>query len=280
MPMNKLPLEKRVQILEMLCEGSSMRSISRVADVSINTVTKLLVDAGEACEAFHAKTVLNVKAARVQCDEIWAFVGAKERNMTKEKKDRGEGDCWTWTALDSDSKMILTWLVGPRTSNAALLFMNDLKRRVDGRLQITTDGFGAYPGAVRMAFGSNVDFAQLVKKYGAAPDFGPERKYSPGVCIGAEKVPVTGNPNWHDISTSHVERANLTMRMSMRRFTRLTNAFSKKIENHTHALSLYFVWYNFCRIHTTLRTSPAQAAGITDELLSMADIVRLIDANT
>lgn len=279
--MNKLPLEKRVQILEMLCEGSSMRSISRVADVSINTVTKLLVDAGRACETFHDATVRKVKSKRVQCDEIWSFVGAKERNATAEQRlNKSGGDMWTWTAIDSDSKMILTWLVGARDGEAAREFMADVASRVEGRIQLTSDGFAAYPMAVEMAFGANVDFAQLVKSYGNAPDQGPERKYSPGVCIGAEKKPVRGHPDEQHISTSHVERQNLTMRMSMRRFTRLTNAFSKKVDNHCNALALYFVWYNFCRIHATLRVSPAMAAGVTDELLNMADIVRLIDGET
>jgi len=279
--MNKLPLEKRVQILEMLCEGSSMRSISRVVDVSINTVTKLLIDAGQACEAFHDKTVNAVKSKRVQCDEIWSFVGAKDRNATLEQRqNRTAGDIWTWTALDSDSKMILTWYVGARDRDAAHTFMRDLAERLDGRIQLTTDGFSAYRNAVDLAFGPNVDFAQLVKSYGEAPDKGPERKYSPGICTGAKKVPVYGMPNPNQISTSHVERQNLTMRMSMRRFTRLTNAFSKKVDNHLNALALYFVWYNFCRIHTTLKVSPAMAAGVTDELLSMADIVRLIDATS
>ena len=277
--MNKLPLEKRVQILEMLVEGSSMRSVSRVCDVSINTVTKLLIDAGQACEQFHNDTVLNVKSKRVQCDEIWSFVGAKERNATPEQRQNNTaGSVWTWTALDSDSKMILTWLVGSREAKAAQTFMGDLAMRVEGRIQLTTDGYAPYRNAVDIAFGANVDFAHLVKSYSEAPDKGPERKYSPGVCTGAKKTPVYGMPDPGHISTSHVERQNLTMRMSMRRFTRLTNAFSKKIDNHCNALALYFVWYNFCRIHASLRVSPAMAAGITDELLNMADIVRLIDA--
>lgn len=254
-----------------------MRAISRVCDVSINTVTKLLIDAGQACEAFHDKTVNAVKAKHVQCDEIWSFVGAKDRNATLEQRQKGTaGDVWTWTALDSDSKMILTWYVGARDRDAAHAFMRDLSIRLDGRIQLTTDGFSAYRNAVDLAFGSNVDFAQLVKSYSEAPDKGPERKYSPGICTGAKKVPVYGVPDPNQISTSHVERQNLTMRMSMRRFTRLTNAFSKKVDNHLNALALYFVWYNFCRIHTTLKVSPAMAAGVTDELLNMADIVRLM----
>lgn len=275
--MNKLPLEKRVQILNMLVEGSSMRSISRVVDVSINTVTKLLMDAGHAAEAFHRETVRNVASKRVQADEIWSFCGAKQRNVTEE--NQAHGDVWTWTALDSDSKLILTWLVADRTNAAAEIFVSDIAERVSGRIQLTTDGLPAYDHAVGVAFleQGDVDFAQLVKKYGTSPDRGPERKYSPGVCLGAEKMPRRGNPDPKHISTSHVERQNLTMRMSMRRFTRLTNAFSKKIDNHCAALALYFFHYNFCRQHKTLRITPAMAAGITDEMLDMTNLVALID---
>ncbi len=275
--MNKLPLETRVQILQMLVEGSSMRAISRVADVSINTVSKLLVEAGEACEAFHAETVRNVASKRVQADEIWSFCGAKQRNVTEENE--AHGDVWTWTALDADSKLILTWFVGDRTYEAAETFMGDLASRVTDRIQLTTDGLQAYNHAVGIAFmNTGVDFAQLVKKYSNTPNRGPENKYSPGVCIAAEKQPRRGRPDAAHISTSFVERQNLTMRMSMRRFTRLTNAFSKKIDNHCYALALYFFHYNFCRIHKTLRTSPAQAAGVIDELLSMESLCAIMDA--
>ena len=274
--MNKLPLEKRVQILSMLVEGSSMRSISRVADVSINTVTKLLMDAGKAAEAFHVATVRNVNSKRVQADEIWSFCGAKQRNVTEE--NRAYGDAWTWTAIDADSKLILTWLVGNRTNSAAEAFMGDLASRVSGRIQLTTDGLPAYNHAVGVAFEGGIDFAQLIKKYGSAPDRGPERKYSPGVCLGADKLPLRGKPDAKHISTSYVERQNLTMRMSMRRFTRLTNAFSKKIDAHCAALALYFFHYNFCRQHKSLRVSPAMAAGLTDELLSMESLCAIMDA--
>ncbi len=273
--MNKLPLEKRVQILSMLVEGSSMRSIERVAGVSINTVTKLLIEAGQAAEAFHAKTVRNVNSKRVQADEIWSFCGAKQRNATE--ANGAHGDAWTWTALDADSKLILTWLVGNRTNAAAEAFMTDLAERVTGRIQLTTDGLPAYNHAVGVAFGAGIDFAQLIKKYGASYDRGPERKYSPGVCLGADKVPLRGKPDAQHISTSYVERQNLTMRMSMRRFTRLTNAFSKKIDNHCAALALYFFHYNFCRQHKSLRVSPAMAAGITDELLDMEHLCKIMD---
>ncbi len=257
-----------------------MRSISRVVGVSTNTVDKLLAEAGLACARFHDRTVRNVKASKVQCDEIWSFCYAKARNVKNAKAaPEGAGDVWTWTALDSDSKLIVSWLVGERDALCAFDLMQDLKGRLANRVQITTDGLSAYVAAVDDTFGSNVDFAQLVKLYGDSPDRGPERKYSPSVCLGARKQIVTGDPDIDHISTSHVERQNLTMRMSMRRFTRLTNAFSKKFKNHCHALALYFVVYNFVKMHKTLRMTPAMAAGITERLWSMEDIVALIDAD-
>ena len=277
--MNKLPLEKRVQILAMLCEGSSMRSISRVVGVSINTVTKLLVDAGNACAAYHDEHVRGVQAKRVQCDEIWSFAYAKAKNVAKAKAaPEYAGDVWTWTGLDADSKLIVSWLVGGRDGEYAIEFMDDLARRLDSRVQLTTDGHKAYLEAVGGAFGADVDYAILQKIYGTAPDAARGR-YSPAICIGAKKEPVEGNPDPAHVSTSYVERQNLTMRMSMRRFTRLTNAFSKKVENHCHALALYFVWYNFCRQHKSLGgVSPAMEAGISDTLHDMEWIVGLIDA--
>lgn len=278
--MNKLPLNTRVQILNMLVEGSSMRSISRVAGVSINTVTKLLEDAGKACVVFHDEAVRNVKSQRIQCDEIWSFAYAKAKNVpTAKSAPDGAGDVWTWTAIDSDSKMIVSWLVGSRDAQCANIFMDDLSQRLANRVQLTTDGHRAYLEAVEGAFGADVDFAQLVKLYGDAGDLSsPERKYSPGICTGARKHRVEGDPDAKHISTSHVERHNLTMRMSMRRFTRLTNAFSKKVANHCHALALYFVFYNFCRLHKTLRVSPAMAAGVDTQLRDMEWVVELIDA--
>ena len=255
-----------------------MRSISRVVDVSINTVTKLLVDAGNACAEFHDKQVRNVNASRVQCDEIWSYTYAKARNVkTAKAAPKDAGDVWTWTALDSDSKMILSWLVGGRDAGYATEFMNDLQERLAHRVQLTTDGHRAYLDAVWDAFGGDVDYAQLVKMYGEPKGQGPERKYSPPVCNGASKRPVQGHPDNAHVSTSHVERHNLTMRMSMRRFTRLTNAFSKKLENHCHALALYFFYYNFVRIHTSLKVTPAMQGGITHRLYKLSDILSLID---
>jgi IS1 family transposase len=276
--MNKLPLEKRTQILTMLVEGSSLRSISRVCDVSINTVTKLLVDAGMAAASFHDRNVHHVKAKRVQCDEIWSFCYAKDKNVRGAKTPpTGAGNVWTWTALDSDSKLMVSWWVGDRSSSTASRFLHDLDSRLTERVQITTDGHNAYLSAVPHAFGDDVDFAQLVKIYRASPDAFKGR-YSPAECIGANKTVISGNPDMAHVSTSHVERQNLTMRMSMRRFTRLTNAFSKKFENHCHALALYFYWYNWVRQHKAHKLTPAMAAQLTDQLMSMADLVQMIDA--
>lgn len=276
--MNKLPLAKRVQILSMLCEGSSMRSISRVADVSINTVAKLLVDAGKVCADFHDGTVRNVTSRRVQVDEIWSFTYAKQKNVPTAKNAPEEaGDTWTWTAIDADNKLILSWLIGGRDGEYALAFMDDLRSRLANRVQLTSDGHRAYLEAVEGAFGGDVDYAQLIKLYGAAPD-GPTRRYSPAECIGARKQTVEGSPNMAHVSTSYAERQNLTMRMHMRRFTRLTNAFSKKVENHMHMVAIYTVWYNFIRIHKTLRVTPAMAAGVTDRLWSMEEVAELIEA--
>jgi IS1 family transposase len=276
MSMNKLPIEKRRQILAMLCEGSSMRSISRVADVSINTVSKLLVEAGEACLILHDETVRNVKASRIQCDEIWSFCHAKAKNVaTAKAAPEGAGDVWTWTAIDADSKLIVSYHVGDRSGESAMVLMDDLKARLSNRVQLTTDGHKAYLEAVEGAFGADVDFAQLVKLYG--PTITAPCRYSPAECTGIKKIRREGNPDVAHVSTSYVERQNLTMRMSMRRFTRLTNAFSKKLDNHIHALALYFVFYNFTRIHKTLRMSPAMAAGITDRLWSLDDVIAKID---
>ena len=273
---NKLKPEKRVQILNMMVEGSSMRAISRVCDVSINTVTKLLIDAGLVCARFHDENVRNVKAQQIQCDEIWSFCYAKAKNVAKAKAaPERAGDVWTWTALDRDSKMIVSYLVGGRDSEYANAFMQDVADRLANRVQLTTDGHRAYLNAVEGAFGADVDYAQLVKMYGETPE--SEKRYSPAECIGARKEPVTGRPDKAMISTSHVERQNLSMRMHMRRFTRLTNAYSKKFENHCHMVALYTVWYNYVRMHKSLKMSPAMAAGVSETLWDMADIVKLIE---
>ena len=272
MSMNKLPYAKRIQILAMLCEGSSMRSISRVADVSINTVTQLLEQAGEASLAIHDEMVRNVKASRIQCDEIWSVCHAKQKNVaTAKAAPEGAGDVWTWTAIDADTKLIVAYNVGGRSGEDAMDLMDDLRSRLANRVQLTTDGHKAYLEAVKGAF--DVDFAQLVKLYG--PTITAPGRYSSAECIRAKKVRVDGNPDIAHVSTSYVERQNLTMRMSMRR---LTNAFSKKLGNHIDALALYFVFYNFTRIHKTLRMSPAMAAGISDRLWSLDDVVAKIDA--
>lgn len=277
--MNHLPLEKRVQILSMLCEGSSMRSISRVADVSINTVAKLLVDAGKACDAFHEANVRGVKARRVQVDEIWSFTYAKAKNVATAKAAPAEaGDTWTWTAIEADTKLLISYLVGGRDSEYAMEFMDDLASRLANRVQLTSDGHKAYLEAVEGAFGADIDYAMLVKVYGAAPETAKGR-YSPAECIGAVKQRIEGKPDPNHVSTSFAERQNLTMRMQMRRFTRLTNAFSKKFENHMHMVALYTVWYNYVKQHKSLKgLSPAMAAGVSDTLWSMTDLAEMVDA--
>lgn len=275
--MNKLPIQKRIQIINMLVEGSSLRATSRVCDVSINTVSKLLVNVGRGCIEFHNKTVQNVKSERIQCDEIWSFVYSKEKNKPIDME--GVGDVWTWTALDSDTKLMISWLVGGRDADSACEFMRDVKNRIHKqRVQLTSDGLYAYQEAVTEAFGSQIDFAQLVKLYGKGEgSHTTERKYSPAECIGAKKTVISGKPDEAHISTSHVERSNLTMRMHMRRFTRLTNAFSKKIENHCHAIALHFVYYNFAKVHKTLRVTPAMEAKLMKKPMTIEDIVKLAD---
>lgn len=274
--MNKLPLHKRVQIVNLLVEGNSLRSTSRIADVSINTVTKLLVDVGVACWDFHDTHVVNVNSRRIQSDEIWSFVYSKEKN--KPEGIENAGDVWTWTAIDADSKLIVGWHVGNRDADSANTFMQDIQSRLSKRVQLTTDGLHSYLEAVTDNFGSQIDFAQLVKLYGKEGSTGnAEKKYSPAKFTGARKTVVSGSPDPDHISTSYVERQNLTMRMHMRRFTRLTNAFSKKIENHCYAIALHFVYYNFVKQHKTLRVTPAMAAGLTKRFMSIEDIVNLSD---
>lgn len=277
--MNKLSLAKRVLILSMLCEGSSMRSISRVADVSINTVTKLLVDAGEACLAMHDELVRDVPSARVQCDEIWSFTYAKAKNVpTAKAAPAGAGDVWTWTALDADTKLMVSYFVGDRSGESALILADDLRARVSSdRVQITTDSHNAYLGAIEEAFGADADYATIPKIYKTDPKAARGR-YSPPACTGVKTTIVEGDPDKAHISTSFVERSNLSIRMQNRRFTRLTNGFSKKLDNHIHSLALYFCFYNLCRIHKTLRMTPAMAAGVTNRLWSLEDIAERIEA--
>jgi IS1 family transposase len=275
--MNRLDTAQRAQILGMLCEGMSMRAISRLTGASINTVSKLLVDAGLVCARLHDERVRGVRSKRVQCDEIWSFCYAKAKNVAKAKAapDRA-GDVWTWTALDSDSKLIVSYLIGKRDADYAHAFMLDLQERVTSRMQLTTDGHSPYLKAVDDIFGPWVDYAMLVKHYGE-PAKSPEARYSPAVCTGATKREISGTPDPAHISTSHVERSNLSMRMHMRRYTRLTNAHSKKFENHCHMVAIYTVWYNFVRINSAVKMSPAMAASITPRLWEMADIVAAID---
>jgi IS1 family transposase len=278
MLMNRLPIERRAQITGLLTEGNSLRATSRLADVSINTVTKLLLDVGAACEEYQDRALRNLKSRRIQCDEIWAFVYAKAKNVPQEHAGEfGYGDVWTWTALDADTKLVPSWAVGRRDAFTAHAFIRDLADRLATRVQLTTDGHKVYLEAVEGAFGSNIDYAMLVKLYeGDSGKKAPaEIRYSPARCTGATPQPITGNPDPAHISTSFVERQNLTMRMSMRRFTRLTNAFSKKVDNHKAAVALHFMHYNFARIHKTLRITPAMEAGVADHVWSAAEIARL-----
>ena len=279
--MRKLDPTTRALIIRLLVEGNSIRATSRIADVSKNTVNKLLIDAGKACSKYHDEHVRNVKASVVQCDEIWSFTYAKQKNVAA-AKDAPEfaGDTWTWTAIDSESKMIISYMVGGRDGEYAMAFMDDLRDRLSNRVQLTTDGHKAYLEAVEGAFGADVDYAQLVKMYGGPTgNKGHEKKYSPAECTGIKKRRIEGDPDKALVSTSQVERQNLTMRMHMRRFTRLTNAFSKKVENHAHAVALHFMYYNFARVHQTLKVTPAMQAGLTDHLWDIADLVAIVDAN-
>jgi IS1 family transposase len=273
--MNRLPLEKRTRILGLLVEGNSLRATSRLADVSINTVTKLLVDLGVACAEYHDAHVRNVRAQRIQCDEIWCFVGAKAKNVTPEKQAQGWGDTWTWTALDADSKLCVSYRVGGRDGAIAYEFMHDLASRLAHRVQLTTDGHRVYLNAVENAFGSEIDYAMLIKIYGN--ESSNDTKYSPPECIDCKPIGITGRPDPKHISTSFVERQNLTMRMGMRRFTRLTNGFSKKVENHAAMVAIHFMHYNFARIHKTLRVTPAMAAGLADHVWSIEELISLLD---
>ena len=276
--MNRLSLEKRTQIIGLLVEGTSLRATSRLTGCSKNTITKLLVEVGEACQKYHDENVKALSCKRIQCDEIWSFIYAKDKNLPEKYHGKhGMGSIWTWTAIDADSKLAVSWLVGNRDAAYAHSFMQDIASRLTNRVQLTTDGLRAYVEAVDGAFGADIDYAQLVKMYG--PSLDKDHRYSPAEVTGIEKNVVTGNPKAHHISTSYVERQNLTMRMNMRRFTRLTNAFSKKMANHSHAVALHFMYYNFVRIHQTLRVTPAMEAGISNKLWEIEDIARLLESD-
>lgn len=272
--MNRLNNAERAKVVACLVEGNSIRSTVRMTGVAKNTVTKLLVDLGNACTSFHDMHVRNVSARRIQCDEIWSFCYGKDKNISDEKKADGAGSVWTWTAIDADSKLIISYVCGGRDASYAYQFMKDLASRVTTRIQITTDGHRAYGEAVEGVFGIDVDYAMLIKMYGSPAT--PDTRYSPGEVVGIETKTMMGAPDPRHISTSFVERQNLTMRMSMRRFTRLTNGFSKKIENHEAMLAVYFAYYNFCRVHQTLRITPAMQAGLTDRIWSISDLIGLM----
>lgn len=276
--MNKLDASERARILHLLCEGQSIRAVTRLTGASKNTVTKLLIDAGKACMTYHDAHVRNVKAKRIQVDEIWSFTHAKQKNVTTAKAAPADaGDTWTWTAIEADTKLIVSYFVGDRDGECAMLFIDDLRARLANRVQLTSDGHKAYLEAVEGAFGADVDYAQLVKLYGPAPE-NAKGRYSPAECTGIKKTKIEGSPDPAHISTSYVERNNLTIRMHMRRFTRLTNAFSKKVENHGYAVALHMMYYNFVRVHSKLRMSPAMAAGVCERLWEVADIVALVEA--
>lgn len=273
--MNRLDPARRATVIRCLVEGNSIRSTVRMTGVAKGTVVKLLVEIGAACSKFQDEKLRNLPLKRIQCDEIWSFVGCKQKNLTTENADKQiAGDVWTWTAIDADTKLVPCWLLGKRDAESATEFIQDLADRLANRVQLTTDGLKVYLNAIIDAFADDIDYSILHKVYGA--DVAGEARYSPAKCIGCEKQEVLGNPDPKHISTSYVERANLTMRMSMRRFTRLTNAFSKKVENHAAAVALYFMWYNFGRVHQTLKMTPAMAAGIESHPWSVAEVIDLL----
>jgi IS1 family transposase len=274
--MNRLTNQDRVGVIAALVEGNSIRSTVRMTGVAKNTVVRLLVELGASCYAFHDQHVRGVKCNRVQCDEIWSFAGAKIKNTSEEKMEQDWGDVWTWTALDADSKLIVSYLVGQRGPRWANAFMEDVALRIDSRIQITTDGHKAYADAVEGAFGMDVAYATLIKLYGSESF---DTKYSPGECIGTQMATLQGTPDPKHNSTSYVERQNLTMRMSIRRISRLSNGFSKKLQNHEASVALYFMYYNFCRVHQTLRVTPAMEAGLTDHVWNIAELASIVPAS-
>src|SRR5713101_5536039 len=276
--MNCLDSETRARVLNCLIEGCSIRATVRMTGAAKNTVVKLLVDLGAACEQFHDRYVRNVRVRRLQADEIWCFVGAKAKNVRAEKKLEGWGDVWTWTGLDADTKLVVSYLVGGRDGGWAKEFMDDCASRIRNRVQITTDALRVYLDAVEDAFGADIDYAMLQKIYGAVAE--TETRYSPAKCIGCDLKVVSGDPDPKHVSTSYVERQNLTMRMHMRRFTRLTNGFSKKADNHRHSVALHYMFYNFCRIHQTLRCTPAMEAGLSDHVWNIEELCALLPKPT
>lgn len=275
--MNKLSKEKRTQMLAVLVEGNSLRATARICDVAFNTVLKFIPEMGKACAEYQDKIFRNLNCKRIECDEIWSFVYSKQKNVPEEHKGEfGYGDVWTWVAIDAETKLVPSWLVSDRSAHAAKEFIQDLAGRLKNSIQLTTDGYKVYLNAVEDAFGGEIDYAMLVKIYGNdSPE--SEKRYSPATCVGAEKVVISGNPDPKCVSTSYVERQNLTMRMNMRRFTRLTNAFSKKVENHAHHIAIHYMYYNFCRIHKTLRVTPAMEAGVADHVWKLEEIIALLD---
>jgi IS1 family transposase len=274
--MNKLPSEKRAQALQMMAEGISLRAMTRLTGISRTTLIKLLGDAGQAFSEYQDRVLVNLPCKRIQVDEAWAFCYAKQKNVpTAKAAPEGAGDIWTWVGFDADTKLVASFYVGSRDSEAAMTFMNDLAPRLASRVQLTSDGHKPYLEAVEGAFGADIDYAMLIKIYGAAPD--GQRRYSPAICTGARKYRVEGNPDPKHVSTSYVERQNLNIRMGNRRMTRLTNAFSKKAENHAHMMSIYFMHYNFVRIHQTLKITPAMAASVTPKLWEMSDMVKVLE---
>lgn len=274
--MNRLDIHKRASVISCLVEGNSIRSTVRITGVAKNTVTKLLVELGEACTAFHDRGVRNVSSRRIQVDEIWTFCYGKNKNMSPEKIAAGAGDVWTWVGMDADSKLVVSYVCGIRDASWAHMFMEDLASRVTTRVQITSDGHRAYVDAVEGAFGMDVDYAMLIKLYGS-PSEKYDTHYSPSDCIGTRTAVISGSPDPKHVSTSFIERQNLTMRMQMRRFTRLTNGFSKKRANLEAAVAIHYVYYNFCRIHKTLRVTPAMEAGLTDHVWSLSEMVGLLE---
>ena len=275
--MNRLSKEQRTRIIAALVEGNSLRATARMCDVAFNTVLKLLPEIGQACAEYQDKALRNLTCKRIQCDEIWSFCYAKEKNVPADVRGKfGFGDVWTWVAIDADTKLVASFMVGTRGALTAKRFMDDLASRLANRVQLTTDGHRAYLEAVEGAFGADIDYAMLIKLYGN--DAEAETRYSPAECIGTRQVGISGRPDAKHVSTSFVERQNLTMRMMMRRFTRLTNGFSKKVENHIWAIALHYMHYNFCRIHQTLRVTPAMAAGVTDHVWEVSDIAALLES--